>query len=192
MKYLHKELGIYEVIEPLSANYSVGMTLDDLKNGMFIVLTDEQIEYATLHPDSTVYEIFNMAVQSVPLAFLKHKKIVEIEEYDKSESVNCFSVNGFSMWLDRNTRSSLMTTLSAYKAYSLDEITLWTEGNNPIPITLSIENMEDLLVSLEMYAKACFDTTAMHKAKVQQLFTKEEIEDYDFTFGYPEKLSLTL
>jgi len=142
---------------------------------------------------ASVFEILNTAIepfQELPLSVLIALKIKEIEAYDKSASVNGFYINGISMWLDRNTRTSLMTTIAAYKAYSQNEITLWTEGSNPTPISLSLTDLESLLISLEMYAKGCFDTTAEHKANVQLLTTIQEVEDYDFLEGYPEKLNI--
>jgi hypothetical protein len=39
-----------------------------------------------------------------------------------------------------------------------------------------------------MYAVTCAGVTAQHKAAVNALATVEEVEGYDFTVGYPEKL----
>ena len=39
-----------------------------------------------------------------------------------------------------------------------------------------------------MYALKCFNATAAHKKAVAKLNTVEEVLEYDYTKGYPEKL----
>lgn len=195
MKHIQKDIGLYETAGPLSSNYEVGSTIEDLEQGKFILLTQEQADFATANPRASIYEIFNKAIepaQEVPVSFLRRLKVLEAIAYDASASVNSFLIGGMPMWLDRETRVSLTITIAAYKAYSLTDITLWTTGSNPIPITLPLGTLENLLRALEMYAKGCYDTTAQHKATIQTLQTKEEIESYDFTEGYPEKLSVII
>ncbi len=123
---------------------------------------------------------------------VKQQKIAEILAYDQSPEVNSFTINGVSMWLDRNTRASLFITIAAYRANGLTQITLWTTGSNPVPITLLVDDLEQLLIGLEMYAKATYDITAQHKANVQPLLTIEEVINYDKTNGYPDKLCMTI
>ena len=48
-----------------------------------------------------------------------------------------------------------------------------------------------MLDKLEIYALNCFDITSKHKRNVYQISTIEEIENYDYTSGYPEKLTFT-
>jgi len=195
MKYLQRSIGIYCVEGYLSDNFEVGTTLQDLIDGKYILMNQDQETFAEQYRNADVFEIYLMRMYEapeVPILIKKQMKIAEIEAYDKSENVNSFIINGVSMWLDRSTRTSLMITIAAYKAYTLQEITLWTEGSNPIPITVSLTELESLLIALEMYAKACFDTTASHKANVQQLTTSQEIEDYNFLEGYPEKLNINI
>ena len=46
-----------------------------------------------------------------------------------------------------------------------------------------------MLNVLEMYALECYNVTQSHIAAVKALDTIEEIESYDYTVGYPKKLS---
>jgi hypothetical protein len=48
-----------------------------------------------------------------------------------------------------------------------------------------------MLNALEVYAAEALNVTESHKAAVNALTTIEEIEQYDITTGYPEKLNLT-
>lgn len=194
MKYIQKDIGIYEVADMLSDNYAVGTTAEDLSNGKFVLLNEQQEAFLAAHPKASIYEIFNKSLAPTPeiaLDLLKQMKVREIEAYDKSENVNCFYINGNAMWLDRSARVSLTHTIVAYKTYLLSEITLWTEGASPTPITLTIPVLESLLINLEMYAKACFDTTAQHKATIQSMDEISKIIEYDHTIGYPKKLVIT-
>ena len=46
-----------------------------------------------------------------------------------------------------------------------------------------------MLQALEIYALACYNVTEEHKAAVNALTTIEEVDAYDYTTDYPEKLS---
>ena len=183
--------------ETLGEGYNLSETnsLDDFKAGKIILLSADQESFKKGNPDATTLEVYNMALTPAPvlsLAVVKIQKIAEIEAYDTSIMVNSFLINGIAMWLDRNTRTSLLATISAYKANGIISITLWTTGSNPVPVTLLVTQLEELLIGLEMYAKACYDVTAQHKANVQALTTAEIVINYDYKVGYPGKLTITV
>ena len=46
-----------------------------------------------------------------------------------------------------------------------------------------------MLNALELYALNCYNVTQSHISAVKALQTIEEIENYDYTVGYPVKLS---
>jgi hypothetical protein len=46
-----------------------------------------------------------------------------------------------------------------------------------------------MLVALEVYAGDALNVTEAHKAAVNALETIEEVDNFDITVGYPEKLS---
>lgn len=115
----------------------------------------------------------------------KAMKILEITEYDASSAVNEFSVQGYPIWLDKATRAGLKLRFEAELQSGITETALWYNGVQfPIPVELGIQ----ILLAVELYASACYDNTQKHMANVQALTTMEEIEAYDFTIGYPEKL----
>jgi len=45
-----------------------------------------------------------------------------------------------------------------------------------------------MLAAVEVYAADALNVTESHKAAINALTTIKDIEDYDFTTGYPEKL----
>ena len=122
----------------------------------------------------------------------KQRKIAEIVAYDKSSAVDEFLINGVGMWLDRDTRASLFASITAEEAIGRETTVLWTQTEPPFPIELPIIPFRGLLKQLEVYAKDCFNTTAKHIAAVFALTSIEDVNDYDFTTGYPEKLSIGL
>lgn len=107
--------------------------------------------------------------------------------YDKSDSVNSFSLNGMNVWLDRDTRVSLMNSTQIQKSLNSETTTLWL---GDISLEINCDLAIGLLSQLEVYALGCYNKTAEHKAKVKGLETVDEVVAYDYTAGYPEKLVL--
>lgn len=118
---------------------------------------------------------------------VKAKVLAEIEAYDKSDNVNSFVLDGDTVWLDKSTRVGLMNSTQIEKSAGHDTTTLWFSGNS---YTIPCDTAIQMLSALELYALECYNTTAQHKDEVSKLNTIEEIESYDYTTGYPEKLNL--
>ena len=116
------------------------------------------------------------------------EKLRQITDYDTSPAVNSFKLNGADVWLDKATRVGLMNSTAIEKAAGKETTTLWFAiGGVETKITLPCDTAIQMLSALEMYALACYNRTAQHKAAVAKLTTVEEVEAYDFTTGYPEK-----
>lgn len=109
----------------------------------------------------------------------------EIYNYDTSAEVNIFYMNGMPMWLDKSTRAGLMLRLQAEEMIGKENTTLWYDVYQ---FTIPLPTAKQLLYLIEAYASACYDNTQMHLAAVKKLTTMVEIERYDYTTGYPEKL----
>jgi hypothetical protein len=119
-------------------------------------------------------------------------KIAEIDKYDISTAVNEFYIDGIPMWIDRETRASLLATLTAEEANGRTSTTLWTQTEPPFPVELTITMCRVMLQQLEVYAKDAFGVTQQHKAAVLSMETVQNVDDYDFTVNYPEKLTFNL
>lgn len=116
-------------------------------------------------------------------------KIGEINEYDVSENVNSFSINGESGWIDRNTRVALLHALDVVEQSGGTTYTVWFNDN---PLTLDITTIKQFLTSLELYAIEALNVTNTHIREVKQLQSIQEVENYDITLGYPQKINLNL
>ena len=114
--------------------------------------------------------------------------ISKINEYDKSSQVNGVTINGMYTWFDKATRVGLRNSTNVLKKLGNETTSLWVNNKE---ITIKCDQLIDMLDKLEIYALNCFDITSKHKRNVYQLSTIEEIENYDYTSGYPEKLTFT-
>lgn len=116
---------------------------------------------------------------------IKSRKVDEILAYDSSQAVNEFSMGGLPIWLDKATRAGLLLRFEAEAKAGRTSTTLWYNG---LPFTLPLTYAQEILIALELYASACYDNTQRHIAEVQKMESKEAVESYDYTTGYPQKL----
>jgi len=111
----------------------------------------------------------------------------EIESFDTSSAVNEFVINGIGMWLDGDTeRPKLRGAVQTYLDKGLGDYPLCVEGVGVIPVAPT--KLLSMLADIEVYAIKCFTKTFEHKEAVSALTTCEELVNYNYTEGYPEKL----
>lgn len=123
------------------------------------------------------------------LGFQKRKKTAELNIYDHSVEVNSFFVGDIQAWIDRDTRVSLMNSTKILKNSGQETTTLWLNGQS---FTIPCDSLIQMLGVLEVYALQCYNVTEQHKTNVNNLETIEEIKNYDFKVGYPEKLVFSI
>lgn len=111
------------------------------------------------------------------------------QDYDSSDEVNVFTLNGDKVWLDKNTRVGLFNLLNLEKLSNKETTTLWFNDKS---ITVNIDKAIELLTAVEKYAKQCYDNTQKHYAEINALDTIENALAYDITAGYPEILNINI
>lgn len=121
------------------------------------------------------------------LRFAKEEVIKAVTSYDSSSAVNEFSYRGVPLWLDKETRTGLVVRFNAEEMMGKTETKLWA---GTVGFDMSITDGRQMLYAVEIYASQCYDTTASHKAAVDELKTTDEVVAYDYTVGYPSKLEL--
>lgn len=160
--------------------------------GVESVPTYEDIEgkYQELHytPENGFWVIYVDDVPAPPpmeedIEQFKQIKIAELKRYDKSDAVDEFFLNGNSMWVELEDRKSMAQSLNV-----LDDDEIWTYWYNLIPITLPVKTFRELMRQVERYALLCKNNTFQHERNIRSCQTIAEVENYDFTIGYPEKL----
>lgn len=120
---------------------------------------------------------------------LKERKIAEINAYDKSDSVNQFTLAGKRMWLDKDTRVGLVNSIGIEKEAGRTLTTLWYDAEK---YTIPVDTALQMLNQLELYALDCYNVTQSHIAAVKGLSDAGQVEAYNYKTGYPEQLNFVL
>lgn len=153
-----------------SADYIANLLMNSVK---YVNMEEAQAILSNLEEDTTEH--------------LRAIMLHNVKSYDVSENVNQFTIQGKSMWLPKSDRVGLQMRFQAEKEAGKSETTLWTGDGDSF--TLGIDAALSMLYALEGYASKCYDNTMAHVASVKGLENKEAIMAYDYTTGYPEKLS---
>lgn len=162
--------------------YTEGQSLTRrIENGMFsgIPSVEQLLSWGFVEwtePEPTSEELLEQARQN---------KLAELEAYDNSEEVNSFTVGGKQMWLDVQTRQQLRISLDAMQAVGRESVTKWFEG---VEYTYPIQTWYQMLAAVEVYAADALNVTELHRKDIQEIDNIEDLEIYDYTVGYPEKL----
>ena len=140
--------------------------------------TEEMILAAGWHewqePEPSESELLAQAIEN---------KLADIDNYDKSASVNSFKIGNKDLWLDAALRQQLRTSIEAYKAMGKESATKWFDG---VEYTFPVDTWLGMLNALEVYAAEALNATESHKVAVKELTTIQEVEEYDITADYPE------
>lgn len=133
----------------------------------------------------SAFSEFIAKINAIQLKQVKTDKIAEITAYDKSSAVNSFLLNDKKRWLDVDLRRSLSYSTNILKEDGEKTVDIWFDTECE---TMDIDNALYMLKELEVYAKQTNNITHQHKAEVTALTSIEEVESYDITKGYPDKL----
>lgn len=156
-----------------SYHFSRYQTVDDLlKQKSFLEL-----------PLNIWTEVLLQKEGSYSLMTLQKILLAKIEYYDSSENVNSFIFKGNPCWLDKNTRVGLVNLANS----TSEPISLFLDPNF---IELDPEKMKQYLAQIEVYASKCYINTQRHLQCAKLLRTESEMLDYDYTTGYPDKITL--
>lgn len=121
------------------------------------------------------------------LAAAKVEKIAEIKEYDNSDAVNSFKLNGISVWINREDRIGTRRAIELDIASGKTESEIWLNG---FKLIVNSELALKLLDAVGHYAYSAYNVTQSHIFAVKNLTSINEVEKYDYTNGYPQKLDL--
>jgi len=149
----------------------------------FTPLSERELAYYLEHPNATRYEI-ERAVSDTPQIILERERQAkkgEINSYDSSDYVNGFFIGNRVMWLVPAIRDNYMSTLQGAQRLGITAVTF-------MGIEMTPETGIMILDMLNIYAMQCVNVTEYHLANVDSLQTLEEIRNYDYRVGYPERL----
>jgi hypothetical protein len=143
-----------------------------------IVKNEDLLSELDMHTlPETLYRVLGVCPTQLYLPILTKK----IEMYDKSDNVNSFIYKGKKYWLDKQQRSCMRTVAES----GLENIEIVLGDFSEV---LSAEFVKNFIINLETYAYKCYVVTSKHLNNIKNLQTDEEILNYDYTTGYPDKI----
>ena len=116
------------------------------------------------------------------LAVAKQEKTRALEEYDQSSGILSFSLNGVDMWLNPTERTNYLMTVNAAENMGLTTVPF--HGVN-----ISTTDAKNMLNAIALYAMQVMAVTDAHRDAIEALTTIADVDAYDYTAGYPTKLS---
>lgn len=127
-------------------------------------------------------------IKSDPNGLECQKRILEerIKAYDSSSYVNEIFVGGVPMWLDSEMRSKVRENLEVCEKMGITE-TVLRVGSFALPT--SVEQGWAMYYAVLAYARASWNVTQEHYEAKSAMTDAEECKAFDWTSGYPEKLS---
>ena len=161
--------------------------------------TKELLKKQTINPDSPEIKDYNELInwvtnkyydnRGLTLEQARERVLQKISDYDTSDRVNGFYINNELVWADKATRVGLMNSVKIEKDAGKLMSTLWF---NDRPLTVSCELALSFLSQVELYAVECYNKTAEHRSMIKSFNSIKDILDYDYTSGYPERLSILI
>lgn len=122
----------------------------------------------------------------------REAKIKELNIYYNTEGLNGlneFFVNGISLWLDPTLRGNIERQINANVLLGNPTTDLPING---IVIPIPNDTAKTMLAKLELYAGSCYNVREAKEREINALQTKEDVDAYDVTSSYPEKLNFEL
>ena len=192
----HNIKGFYVELETKLSDelHETGSTWEDFLANKWVLLTNEQVAFRNENPTAKISEVFNMTLDPITttktLESVKDSLYAEINNYDSSTAINQFTVNNtLAGWFTPTERSNYKTSVDAAKLLGVNTLQFYL-GN--VLLDINTTDAETMLAQIQLYADRCFIVTKQHKAAVEALTTMEDVEAYDYTKGYPDKLNFIL
>lgn len=130
----------------------------------------------------------NNVTESSIFAALKSKKKKEALDYYNSDDINLVEVQGVYVYLNPDLRFKIKERLIATKEKGIGttNINFKSIRLDNISVDAASEMLDEIVFQ---YAKA-YDVEQQHEINIDSFSTIEDVINYDYKSGYPEKLSL--
>ena len=192
--YIHNSIPgrVFRPAEPLTeANCDIlGELAEDYERGLFVPLTDEQAAWADAHPHAKASEILTMTEDATEaLERARALKLHDIDCFDSSMAINGFTVNGVELWFTPLERANYKQSVESAKLLGVEKLSFFA---GDVLLNVSTAEAERMLAMIQLYADSCYIVTRQHRKAVESLETVAEVENYDYTVNYPEKLNFEI
>lgn len=128
-------------------------------------------------------KVISVKVEKIPDTVELNQLLQDIQaEYDKSDEVNYFTLNGAKCWLDKDTRVGLINSITIQKDSGVLVTNVWLNGK---PYAVSVDYALTFLRKLELYAVSCYNVTQLHLSEIKQTTNRDALFNYNVSAGYP-------
>lgn len=174
-----------EVLETEWCTYESGIFRGFLTTHLLDKVLQGATRYPSLDELIEMYDGLNVD-ESAQFGLLKEKLKEEVRRYDKSSEVEDFTIGGVHLWLDSTMRSKVRENLETCQQKGEENTTLRFEGMAfPITVTMGWQ----MYYAVLDYARASWNATEDHLARIDALESLDEVLAYDYRTGYPDKLA---
>lgn len=122
-------------------------------------------------------------------------KLEQLTIYDESDKVNdciiVYKANRFHFWANKVERDTLKGAVQDFINLGRTEYRLDLRELG-VSLTVPCSMLLNMMSQLEVYAADCYNKTTDHQYAIKSLASIDEVQYYDFTIGYPEKLIFNL
>lgn len=194
-QYYYIKLGPGVIVLATQLNdkeYKIGSTYNDYLNGMFVPLNDDQEYFYKSHKNATIAAIWNCGKDTpreLTVEDVRSQKLNELAIYDNSTAVNEFLINGIGAWFTPAERTNYSSSVAAAKLLGVETLSFYVSG---MKLDVPTASAEQMLAAVMLYADQCFIVTKQHEAAINSLESIEDINNYNFKTGYPEKLVFSI
>ena len=170
--YLKKDLrGHYLELEeqlPSEQYTNVGTTAEDYDNNLWILLSEEQLEFKEQNPQATPKEVINMAITPLPLEAVKRNKLADLSDYYSKNSRN-FLLGETNVYLNKSAR--------LYKESEANN----AESNGVDSVNVNGVSMEPAKAITLMHLMDNYDATCQefYSTKADEINSKETAEEVE-------------
>ena len=162
---------------------NLGLTYEDYLDDKWIQLSEQQLSFYKENPNASIKEILNMQLTEEDK---KQNLIRKIYQYDSSDNVNAFIINGNKAWFTVQERLNYKQSIESAKLLGIQSLDFYIKDQ---VFTVSPEAAEYMLAQIQLYADTCYIVTKQHILNVNNL---DSITDYDYKSGYPDMLQFEL
>lgn len=166
---------------------NIGTTYEDYQAGKWILLSKEQLAFREEHPEATVEEVINIAINPVPERTIEQAKSAKISEvtsysYQAQRSV---SYEGSDVWVDSYQRPVVKDEAEVAITNNIAEVNVTND------VAMAPENAISLLSVMTERDKEVSKVRASKIEAINALETIEDVDSYDATEGFPAKAEMT-
>lgn len=117
----------------------------------------------------------------------KNNKKDDIEFYE--DSLKGIIIDGEEVQVDTETMNKMTFRVMAESAMNKNKTSLWFNGKE---YSMKVKDAVELLYNMQVYFGELFDIANNHKNNIENMQNVEEIENYDYMNGFPEKINFKI